>query len=343
MSKLVWDQTGERLYETGVSNGVLFPMTSDGYYDQGVAWNGLTSVSESPSGGEATAVYADNIKYLNLVSAEELGGTIEAYMAPDEFAECDGTGIMSYVNMRSGGSEIIGFNGVRFGQQKRKQFGLAYKTKIGNDTESDDHGYKIHIVYGCLASPSEKSYQTINDSPEAMSLSWEFSTTPIDFSNYDGAMMYMNWIMSGGTIDRSGTITTADGAKYDYKQYIQHFGPRLASTFGLDSVSTLKPTALVTVDSTKVSTGLADVIETILFGSDTVTIGELLESLYTRLTPFSLTDNDQKAVADDSDAGISLLEEGSDPASVLVFPMLLTPFDLYYLTAAADTNTNPNA
>lgn len=166
MSKLLWDQTGERTYETGVDHGVLYPIASDGTYPAGVAWNGLTTVTESPSGAESSATYADNIKYLNLVSAEEFGGTIEAVTYPDEFEECDGTA-----------SPV---DGLSIGQQTRKTFGLAYRTKIGNDVDGQEHGYKIHLVWGALAKPSEKAYATVNDSPEAITFSWEFSTTPID-------------------------------------------------------------------------------------------------------------------------------------------------------------------
>ena len=168
MSKLVWDATGEKLYETGVENGVLYPLV-EGAYPKGVAWNGLTAVTESPSGAEPTALYADNIKYLNLMSAEEFGATIEAYMYPDEFAACDGS------------AELLA--GVSIGQQKRQQFGLCYKTKVGNDTDGNEYGYKIHIIYGCLASPSEKGYSSINDSPEAITFSWEVSTTPVNVTN----------------------------------------------------------------------------------------------------------------------------------------------------------------
>lgn len=168
MSRLVWDKVGERLYETGVSQGVLYPIQTGGVYTKGVAWNGLSAVTESPSGAEPTAVYADNIKYLNMMSAEDFGGTIEAYTRPDEFEECDGS------------KEIA--PGVYAGQQNRKVFGLSYKTILGNDVDSNDYGYKLHLVYGCLASPSEKGYQTVNDSPEAMSLSWEFSTTPVEIN-----------------------------------------------------------------------------------------------------------------------------------------------------------------
>ena len=170
MSKLVWDQTGERYYETGVKMGVLYPQSDSGTYPKGVAWNGLTAVTESPSGAEATPLYADDIKYLNLYSAEEFGATIEAYTYPDEFAECDGS------------AEVA--TGVTIGQQKRKAFGLCYRTAIGNDTDGNDHGYKLHIIYGAMASPSEKAYATINDSPEAITFSWEITTTPVSVSGF---------------------------------------------------------------------------------------------------------------------------------------------------------------
>ena len=166
MSKLVWDNTGDRLYETGVKQGVLYPVSSSGTYPKGVAWNGLTAVTESPSGAEATALYADDMKYLNLYSAEEFGATVEAYTYPEEFGECDGS------------AEIA--SGVQIGQQTRKAFGMCYRTTIGNDTEGDAHGYKLHIIYGAMASPSEKAYATINDSPEAITFSWELTTTPVN-------------------------------------------------------------------------------------------------------------------------------------------------------------------
>ena len=165
MAKIVWDKTGERLYETGVKNGVLY-VQEGGAYPKGVAWNGLTAVTESPSGAEATPLYADDIKYLNLLSAEEFGATIEAYTYPDEFAECDGSAALA--------------DGVMIGQQARKTFGLCYRTTIGNDTDGNDHGYKLHIIYGALAAPSEKAYATINDSPEAITFSWEVTTTPVN-------------------------------------------------------------------------------------------------------------------------------------------------------------------
>ena len=170
MSKLVWDQTGKRLYETGVKQGVLYVQDAGGTYPKGVAWNGLTTVTESPSGAEATALYADDIKYLNLISTEELGGTIEAYTYPDEFAECDGSASIA--------------TGVYIGQQARKTFGLCYRTTLGNDVDNNAHGYKLHLIYGAIAAPSEKAYNTINDSPEAITFSWEFSTTPVNVNGF---------------------------------------------------------------------------------------------------------------------------------------------------------------
>lgn len=169
MSKLVWDATGERLYETGVKNGVLYVQEA-GAYPKGVAWNGLTAVTESPSGAEATPLYADDIKYLNLMSTEEFGATVEAYMYPDEFAVCDGSAALA--------------QGVYIGQQPRKTFGLCYRTVLGNDTENNDYGYKLHIIYGALAAPSEKAYATINDSPEAITFSWELTTTPVNVKDH---------------------------------------------------------------------------------------------------------------------------------------------------------------
>lgn len=198
MSKLVWDQTGERLYETGVKQGVLY-VQENGAYPKGVAWNGLTAVTESPSGAEATPLYADDIKYLNLMSAEEFGGTIEAYMYPPEFAACNGEGELA--------------EGVSVGQQARKTFGLCYRTTLGNDVESNDHGYKLHLVYGALASVSEKAYSTINDTPEPITFSWEFTTTPV-------------------------------------------------------SVAGMKPTAIVTIDSTKVDASKLAALEAKLYGSE---------------------------------------------------------------------------
>lgn len=171
MAELVWDKTSERLYETGVDRGVLYLMDSTGEYNTGVAWNGLVSVTESPSGAEPYKQYADNHPYLTLMSGEEFGGTIEAFMYPPEFAECDGT-----ANPQPG---------LYLGQQPRKTFGLSYRTKIGNDVDGNAHGYKLHLVYGALASPSEKSYTTINDSPEPITFSWEFTTTPVEVANFE--------------------------------------------------------------------------------------------------------------------------------------------------------------
>jgi hypothetical protein len=196
--RLAWDQVGERLYETGVDRGVLFLSDNNGVYDQGYAWNGLTTVTESPSGADANPQYADNIKYLNLVSAEQFGGTIEAFTYPDEFAECDGTAVPS--------------SGVLVGQQGRRTFGLCYRTRVGNDVDGTDAGYKLHLVYGALAAPSEKAYATINDSPEALTFSWTISTTPVE-------------------------------------------------------VTGLKPTASITVDSTKVDAGALATLEDTLYGT----------------------------------------------------------------------------
>ena len=198
MAKIVWDKTGEHFYETGVKNCVLY-IPTEGVYSKGVAWNGITAITESPSGAEATALYADDTKYLNLYSVEEFGATIEAYTYPDEFAECDGS------------AELVA--GVKIGQQARKPFGLCYRTTIGNDTDGNDHGYKLHIIYGAMASPSEKSYNTINDSPEAVTFSWELTTTPV---NVAGA----------------------------------------------------KPTASITIDSTKVDEQKLAALEEVLYGKD---------------------------------------------------------------------------
>ena len=199
MYKLKWDQTGERLYETGVKQGVLYPQSANGSYPNGYAWNGLTAVTESPSGAEATALYADDIKYLNLLSSEEFGATIEAFTYPDEFAQCDGSAAIA--------------SGVMIGQQKRNLFGLAYKTVLGNDVEGSDYGYKLHLIYNALAAPSERGYATINDSPEAITLSWELSTTPV-------------------------------------------------------SVTGFKPTASITIDSTKADPSKLAALEDILYGKD---------------------------------------------------------------------------
>ena len=165
MPRLEWDKVGERLYETGVDQGVLYVQDETGAYPEGVAWSGLRSVSESPSGAEPSPLYADNIKYLNLLSTEEFAATIGAYYSPEEFDACDGTATL--------------VKGVTIGQQKRKTFGLCYRTKIGNDIDGDEHGYKIKIIYGALAKPSQKEYQSVNNDPSAIELSWEVSTTPV--------------------------------------------------------------------------------------------------------------------------------------------------------------------
>lgn len=169
MSKLVWDAVGERRFETGVKNCVLY-IPTNGVYSKGVAWNGITAVTESPSGAEATPLYADDIKYLNLMSNEDFGATVEAYTYPDEFAQCDGSAELA--------------PGVKIGQQPRKMFGLCYRTTIGNDTEGNDYGYKLHLIYGAMAAPSEKAYATINDSPEAITFSWELTTTPVAVTGF---------------------------------------------------------------------------------------------------------------------------------------------------------------
>lgn len=192
MAKLVWDKTGDRLYETGVKNGVLYIPTA-GVYSKGVAWNGLTAVTESPSGAEATALYADDTKYLSLMSTEEFGATIEAYTYPDEFAACDGS------------AELAG--GVMIGQQKRSTFGLCYKTTIGNDTDGNDHGYKLHIIYGAMAAPSEKAYASINDSPEAITFSWEITTTPV---NVTGAKPTASLVIDSTKADPSKLAALED-------------------------------------------------------------------------------------------------------------------------------------
>lgn len=204
MAKLIWDKAGNRYYETGVKQGVLYPQETGGTYPKGVAWNGLTAITESPSGAEASPLYANDIKYLNLMSAEEFGGTIEAYTYPDEFSKCDGS------------AELL--PGVTVGQQTRQAFGLSYKTTFGNDVQGNDYGYKLHIIYGASAAPSEKAYATINDSPEAITFSWEITTTPV-------------------------------------------------------SVPGLKPTASITINSTKVPANKLATLEEILYGKDPTTEG----------------------------------------------------------------------
>lgn len=196
MAKLTWDESGKHLYETGISQGVLYVRGSQGY-GNGVAWNGLTTVTENPTGADATAIYADNIKYLNLIAAEDFEGTIEAYTYPDEFKECNG--------------ELELASGMTVGQQERKTFAFCYRTEVGNETEGTKHGYKLHIVYGATASPSERSYETINDSPDAIQFSWDFKTVPVTVSAVSGvkatALVVLDSITVGST--KMGTIEAA--------------------------------------------------------------------------------------------------------------------------------------
>lgn len=196
MARLVWDQTGERLYETGVDRGVLYPITTGSTYGTGVPWNGLTTVTESPSGAESNPQYADNIKYLDLTSAEEFGFTIEAFTYPVEFEECDGSAQLA--------------DGVTIGQQSRKMFGFSYRTMVGSDTEGTDHGYKIHLVYGCKAAPSEKSRATVNDSPEAVAFSWECTTTPVNVNGHKPT----SHLIVDTTIADAGKVTALENKLY---------------------------------------------------------------------------------------------------------------------------------
>ena len=217
MAKITWNEAGTRHYETGVDHGVLYLTGSDSStpYNEAHAWNGLTAVTEAPSGAEPTPLYADNIKYLNLVSVEEFGATVEAYTYPDAFALCDG----SYAVPNSDQSVASPFSGITIGQQARKTFGLSYRTRLGNDEEYENHGYKLHLIYGALAAPSEKAYATINDSPEAVTFSWSLTTTPVSFP--------------------------------DDSEFRE-----------------LRPTALVTIDSTKVSKAFLDSLEEMLYGTE---------------------------------------------------------------------------
>ena len=218
MSKIVWDAIGEHTFETGVRNGVLYLKDAEGAYSNGVAWNGLTSVSESPEGAEPTDLYADDIKYLTLMSAENFKATIEAYTYPVEFEECDGSATIA--------------KGVVIGQQSRKPFGLCYRTSIGNDTDGNEHGYKLHIVYGCQASPSEKQYSTINDSPEAITFSWEVSTTPV---NVTGKKPTATLIIDSTKADKA-KLTALEAILYGSEQT----EPRLPLP---DEIATLMTTA----------------------------------------------------------------------------------------------------
>ena len=218
MSKIVWDAVGEHIFETGVRNGVLYLKDAQGAYNTGVAWNGLTSVSESPEGAEATDLYADDVKYLTLMSAENFKATIEAYTYPPEFEECDGSASIA--------------TGVVIGQQTRKPFGLCYRTSIGNDTDGNEHGYKLHIVYGCQASPSEKQYSTINDSPEAITFSWEVNTTPV---NVNGKKPTATLIIDSTKADKA-KLTALEAILYGSEEA----EPRLPMP---DEIATLMTTA----------------------------------------------------------------------------------------------------
>ena len=218
MSKIVWDAIGEHTFETGVRNGVLYLQGAEGTYNTGVAWNGLTSVSESPEGAEPTDLYADDVKYLTLMSAENFKATIEAYTYPVEFEECDGSATIA--------------KGVVIGQQPRKPFGLCYRTAIGNDTDGNEHGYKLHIVYGCQASPSEKQYSTINDSPEAITFSWEVNTTPV---NVNGKKPTATLIIDSTKADKA-KLTALEAILYGSEQA----EPRLPMP---DEIATLMTTA----------------------------------------------------------------------------------------------------
>lgn len=193
MPPLVWDQVGERFYEVGVDHGVLYLPDAAGVYNEGFAWNGLTTVTESPSGAEASPQYADNIKYLNLVSAEEFGGTIEAFTYPEEFGQCDGTALPT--------------PGVAIGQQGRKMFGMSYRTRVGNDVDGTEHGYKLHLLYGLQAAPSEKAYATINDSPEAISFSWEVTSTPVPVTDYKPTSLI---VVDSTTVDEADLQSLED-------------------------------------------------------------------------------------------------------------------------------------
>lgn len=234
MSKIIWDEIGEHRYETGVDHGVLYQVTSAGKYTGGVAWNGLTSASESPSGAEASKQYADNMNYLTLYSAEEFGMTIEAFTYPDEFEQNDGSA-----------APVAGLN---IGQQPRKSFGLSYRTKIGNDVAGDDYGYKLHLVYGCRAAPSERGYSTINDSPEAITFSWEISTTPVTISGYEPSALL--------TIDSTKFTEADDKAKLALLEKV---------LYGQDTDSEASPA----IEATAATLPLPDVVIKILNGTIT--------------------------------------------------------------------------
>jgi hypothetical protein len=230
MSKLLWDQAGERTYETGVSECALYVSGTGGTYQNGVAWNGLTGVTETPSGAEETALYANNSKYLSMRSAEEFGGTIEAYTYPDEWAQCDGSATL--------------VEGVHVGQQTRKSFGLAYKTVVGNDTEGEAFGYKLHIIYGATVSPSERAYATINDSPEAITFSWEFNTTPVDIPSTIGNFKKTSCITIDSTELEGGKDNPKLKALEDKLYGTDSAEPQLPTpqeVYGIFSATTVEP------------------------------------------------------------------------------------------------------
>ena len=274
MTRVLWDSVGERYFETGVDHGVLY-IPNGGVYDNGYAWNGLTAVTESPSGAEATAIYADNMKYLNLISAEDLSGTIEAFTYPPEFAQCDGSSIQNV--------------GVNVTQQARKQFGLSYRTKKGNDVAASDYGYKLHLVYGANAAPSEKAYATINDSPEALAFSWAFSTTPVAVTGLKPSAL----ITVDSTLVTPANLTALEDALYG----TAGTSPRLplpdeviAMFAGVQTaVTPLAPTAttagVITINATTGVTYRRADTNAIVTG--TVTIAVLNDRLVIRATPAS--------------------------------------------------------
>ena len=247
MAVLHWDEQGEKLYETGIKKCVLYPLSAENTYTPGVAWNGISSVSESPSGAEANAIYADDVKYLNLYSAEELGATIEAYMYPDEWEECDGSAELA--------------EGVVLGQQNRKTFGLCYRTTLGNDTDGNDYGYKLHLLYGCKASPSERQYSTINDSPEAISFSWTITTTPVNVTGYKPTSVI--------TIDSTKFKTPEKAAKLAALEAIlygtENADPRLPLPDEIKSL--MNPTETVTLTFNANGHGTAPEAETVAKGT----------------------------------------------------------------------------
>ena len=282
MATLIWDASGERFYETGVDHGVLYIPDANGAYSNGVAWNGLTSVSESPTGAEPTALYADNIKYLNLYSAEEFGATVEAYTYPDEFAQFDGL--------------YTPEAGISIGQQSRKSFGLSYRTKVGNDLEGDSYGYKLHLIYGCTASPSEKAYNTINDSPEAITFSYEVSTVPVSVT---GA--------------KPTSLVTIDSTKVDASA-LESLESILYGTAGTDPMLPLPDTVVALFAGTITVVTPA---EPAFNGTDTITIADV--------TGVTYHDNTQGGVLVET-GSYTILEDTiiqARPGAGFVFPQVV--------------------